>query len=202
VEVSAISMQRVNTKIGVMGSAGGYMSPEVLATATRLGEELASHDCVVLTGACPGLPHAAAVAAHEAGALVVGVSPALSLVEHIERYNSPYEEYDCIIYTGSGLMGREVATIRSCDIVVILGGRSGTLGEFAIAFDEGKLIAVLEGTGGIADHIHKIVEMIDKQTNADVIYDADPKTLLEKAMALHEVRVAECRAYSAPVPDG
>ncbi len=185
-----------------MGSAGGQLSPEALAKAAKLGEELASHDCVVITGACPGLPHAAAVAAHEAGALVIGVSPALSLVEHIERYNSPYEEYDCIIYTGSGLMGREVATIRSCDIVVILGGRSGTLGEFAIAFDEGKLIAVLESTGGIADHIRKVVQMIDKQTNADIIYSEDPKTLLERAMALHEVRVAEHRAYCPPPPDG
>jgi uncharacterized protein (TIGR00725 family) len=185
-----------------MGSAGGFLSPRVLAKAAELGDQIAGHNCVVLTGACPGLPHEAAVAARRAGALVIGVSPALSLAEHVERYNSPYEEYDCIIYTGSGLMGREVATIRSCDIVLIIGGRSGTLGEFAIAFDEGKLIAVLEGTGGIADHIRDVVAMIDKDTNADIVYDENPGRLLDKAIALHEVRIAECRAYHAPPPDG
>ena len=201
-EVSAIQLVRTTTKIGVMGSAGGALPEPVLAKAGELGVEIARHGCVLLTGACPGLPHAAAVAAHEAGALVVGVSPALSLDEHVERYKSPYIEYDCIIYTGSGLMGREVATIRSCDIVVILGGRSGTLGEFAIAYDEGKLIAVLEGTGGMADHIRELVTMIHKDTNADILYDPDPRALLEKALQVHERRVKECRAYCAPLADG
>src|SRR5207244_9938763 len=53
--------------------------------------------------------------------------------------------FDVLIYTGSGLMGREITNIRSCDIVVIVGGRIGTLGEFAIAYDEGRLIGVLTG---------------------------------------------------------
>ena len=43
-------------------------------------------------------------------------------------------------------MGRELINIRSSDIVVVVGGRSGTLGEFAIAYEEGKLIGVLTGT--------------------------------------------------------
>ena len=42
-------------------------------------------------------------------------------------------------------MGREITNIRSCDIVVIVGGRIGTLGEFAIAYDEGRLIGILTG---------------------------------------------------------
>src|SRR5437667_448881 len=53
--------------------------------------------------------------------------------------------FDVLIYTGSGLMGREITDIRTCDIVVIVGGRIGTLGEFAIAYDEGRLIGVLTG---------------------------------------------------------
>jgi predicted Rossmann-fold nucleotide-binding protein len=71
---------------------------------------------------------------------VVGISPALSLQEHVQRYNSPADGFDAIIYTGSGLMAREIENIRSSDIVVIAGGRSGTLGEFAIAYDEDRLI--------------------------------------------------------------
>jgi len=41
-------------------------------------------------------------------------------------------------------MGREVENIQTCDAVVIVGGRSGTLGEFAIAYDQAKIIGVLE----------------------------------------------------------
>src|SRR5438067_1111455 len=136
--------------IGVMGSAVGAMNNEVRVRAFRLGEEIARLDCVLITGACPGLPQAAVEGAKSRGGMVVGISPGLSLDEHIKKYQSPVEGYDVIIYTGSGLMGREVENIRSSDIVIIVGGHSGTLGEFSIAYDEGKLIGVLQGSGGIA----------------------------------------------------
>ena len=61
---------------------------------------------------------------------------------------------------------------------------SGTLGEFAIAYDEAKLIGVLEGTGGIADHIDELLKVINKETGATVIGHTDPVKLvdlLEKA---------------------
>ena len=45
-------------------------------------------------------------------------------------------------------MPRGVTNIRSCDIMVIVAGRMGTLGEIAIAYDEGWLIGVLTNTGG------------------------------------------------------
>ncbi len=63
---------------------------------------------------------------------------------------------------------------------MIAGGRSGTLGEFSIAYDEGKLIGVLEGTGGITSEIKTIVSIIRKKTGAKVIYDADPQNLVRK----------------------
>ena len=65
-------------------------------------------------------------------------------------------------------MGREVVNIRSSDIVIIMGGHSGTLGEFSIAYDEGNLIGVLLGTGGIASEIKNIVKIINKKTGAKV----------------------------------
>jgi hypothetical protein len=75
---------------------------------------------------------------------VVGISPALNLEEHVRKYNSLSRGYDAILYTGSGLMGREGENIRSCDVVIFAGGRSGTLGEFAIGYDEAKVIGVLQ----------------------------------------------------------
>jgi uncharacterized protein (TIGR00725 family) len=113
------------------------------------------------------------------GGFVVGISPALNIREHMEQYQSPTWGYDAIIYTGSGLMGREIENIRSCDVVVFAGGRSGTLGEFAIAYDEGKIIGVLEGTGGVSDHIDQIVSFVGKQTGAVIVEDRDPRGLLD-----------------------
>jgi len=192
----------MRTKVGVMGSAGGEMSPLAMEKAFILGQCIGRHDCIILTGACPGLPHQAVLGAKSEGGLILGISPGLSLDEHIVRYHSPYLEYDAIIYTGSGLMGREITSIRSCDVVVILGGRSGTLGEFAIAYDEGKLIGVLEGTGGIADHVHEVVKIIKKQTRAEVLYERDPETLITRLLEEYQRRLEAGTANLIPQADG
>ena len=47
-------------KLGVMGSSGGAIAPELLEQAYVLGRAAAQRDLVVITGACPGLPLAAA----------------------------------------------------------------------------------------------------------------------------------------------
>ena len=165
--------------VGVMGSAVPDAPREVAERAYVLGQEIARRGYVLATGACPGLPYECARGVRNFGGLSVGISPALSLDEHLHKYHSPADAYDVIVYTGSGLMGREVTNIRSSDLVIILGGRSGTLGEFAIAYDEGRLIGVLEGSGGIADRIRDVVAAIDKDTGAKILYDRDPASLLD-----------------------
>jgi uncharacterized protein (TIGR00725 family) len=169
---------------------------EARALCRELGREIARRGCTIITGACPGLPQEAVLGAKEMGGLAVGVSPALCLDEHRHRYGSPYEEYDVLLYTGSGLMGREVDVIRSSDVVVVVGGRSGTLGEFAIAYDDGNVIAALLGTGGIADRLEQIVGFIQKDTGTEMVYAGDPVELLDRTLALHDRRIAEGRAYS------
>jgi uncharacterized protein (TIGR00725 family) len=164
------------------------MKRRIRRVAYELGRAIAEHDCVLVTGACPGLPYDAVCGCKEAGGVAAGISPALDLHEHINRYTSPYEEFDVMIYTGSGLMGREVTGIRSCDIVVLLGGRSGTLGEFAIAYDEGKVIGVASETGGVADHVDELIEIIHKRTGAKLVFDADPHRLMARLMRAYERR--------------
>lgn len=173
-------------KIGVMGGAGQGITYAHLKKANALGRAIALRGCILVTGACPGLPLAAADGAKREGGLVVGISPGLSLDEHIYKYSSPAEGHDVLIYTGSGLMGREVVNIRSSDIVVIVGGRSGTLGELAIAYDEGKLIGVLRGTGGITGLVPKILSACKKDTGARVLYDSDPRRLVDGLIRLYQ----------------
>jgi hypothetical protein len=173
-------------QIGVMGSAGGPLTDRELNLARRLGRRIAEHDAVIVTGACPGLPHAAVLGAHERGGTSFGVSPALSREEHVNVYGSPLEPYSVIAFTGSGLMGRETHNIHSSDFVLFVGGRSGTLGEFCIAFDEGKLIGILTNSGGISNEYTHIVELVKKATGAVILTDDDPEALVDRCLDKHK----------------
>ena len=205
-----MAVDRANTKpfprlaVGVMGSAGGLMDDEVCERMRRLGALIAQRGYVLITGACPGLPQEAVKGASAHGGVVIGVSPALDLHEHVSKYKSPTRGYDAIIYTGSGLMGREIENIRSCDVVVFAGGRSGTLGEFAIAYDEGKVIGILDDTGGITAHLEHLVSLVGKETGSILCRDADPERLLDQLEAVYTTRLLP--SYEAVMvghdPDG
>jgi uncharacterized protein (TIGR00725 family) len=122
-------------------------------------------------------------AASDAGALHVGISPAADEREHVERYQLPLDACAAIIYTGFGLKGRNVVLVRSCDVVLIMAGSIGSLNEFTIAYDEGKVIGCLTGTGGVADEVERLVRTFQKQTRARVLYDDDPAMLIDRCLA-------------------
>jgi len=172
----------VKTQIGVMGSAGGEITEAQLDVARRIGRRIAESDCVIVTGACPGLPHEAVLGAHEAGGWSLGVSPAHSREEHVEVFASPLQPYSAIVFTGSGLMGREVHNVHSSDFVIFVGGRSGTLGEFSIAYDEGKLIGILRDSGGISNDLSGIAKLVHKATGAAIVEDDDPERLVSTCL--------------------
>jgi hypothetical protein len=175
--------------VGVMGSAGGDIHGKVRDLMRTLGKEVARRGYVLVTGAAPGIPHEAVLGAKSQGGFVVGISPALNFREHVLEYKAPTQGYDLIVYTGSGLMGREIENIRTCDVVVFAGGRSGTLGEFAIAYDEGKVIGIMTGTGGVADHVPDLLKIVNKQTGAVLMYDEDPVRLMDKLEVAYRTRV-------------
>src|SRR4029453_17937858 len=155
--------------VGVMGaSENDALSESEKARLTQLAEllgaALAQRGCILVTGATTGLPDMVAKAFRRCGGFALGISPAQDRMEHVQRYGLPDDGADVIVYTGFGYKGRNVVNVRSSDIVIIIGGAIGTLNEFTIAYDEGKVIGVLQGSGGIADHIKKIVEVGQKST--------------------------------------
>lgn len=173
-------------QIGVMGSSGGILTGAELELARRLGALIARRGGLIVTGACPGLPHAAVLGAHEAGGESLGISPAHSREEHVELYESPTEPYTAIAFAGSGLMGPEVDNIHSSDFVIFIAGRSGTLGEFCIAYDEGKLIGVLRNSGGLSNQFAQIAALFKKETGAVIIQDYDPGDLIDRCVEMFE----------------
>src|SRR5437588_265093 len=181
-----IHRMEMKIKVGVIGSAAEATA--LHENAQVLGEAIASRNVILLTGASTGLVHATGKAAHDSGALHIGISPAHDEREHLETYALPTDACDAIIYTGFGLKGRNVVLVRSCDVVVFIAGSIGSLNEFTIAYDEGKIIGCLTGTGGVADEIKHIAERLSKKTKARIVYDDDPAKLIDACLA--EVRAA------------
>src|SRR2546423_15075082 len=175
-------------KIGIMGSAGEAASPKIAAAANTLGKAIAARDLILLTGATTGLVHLVGKAAHEAGAFHIGISPGENEYEHVETFGLPTDACDAIVYTGFGLKGRNVVLVRSCDVVLFIAGSIGSLNEFTIAYDEGKIIGCLAGTGGVADEIKRIAETFPKKTKARIVYDDDPAKLIDACLV--KVRAA------------
>jgi uncharacterized protein (TIGR00725 family) len=182
-------------KVGVMGSANealpGGVADLVRERAEILGREIAARDCLLLTGATTGLTYIVGKSARAAGAFHIGISPASDEREHVERYVLPLDSCDSIIYTGFGLKGRNVVLVRSCDIVLFIGGSMGSLNEFTIAHDEGRVMGCLTGTGGVADEAERLLQMFPKQTGACVLHGDDPARLLAACLeALEQTRRA------------
>ena len=179
----------MRTQIGVMGSAAPDSarldSGRVLVEkAEQLGQAIAKRDAVLFTGATTGLVYVVGKAAHDAGCFHVGISPASNESEHVEHYHLPLDACDTIVYTGFGLKGRNVVLVRSCEIVLFIAGAMGTLNEFTIAHDEGKIIGCLTGTGGVADESEFLLQKFGKRATAAgrVFTSSDPNELLDKCL--------------------
>src|SRR3989344_2145375 len=171
-------------KIAVSGAAEtGHCAPGALEKAKELGREIVRHNAALVNGATTGSPYWAAIGAKEEGGFTIGLSPAATEKEHVEKYGLPVDYMDMIVYTGFDYSGRNLLLTRSADAVVIGCGRMGTLNEFTIAFEDQKPIGVLTETGGTADLIENIVKTSHRGPGK-VIYNPDPKKLVEELIEL------------------
>lgn len=183
-------------RIGVMGRAGrGRKLPEPLLKAGReVGREIVKNGCILITGACMGVPQEAAEGASEMGGTVLGFSPAATLKEHLEPPISyPFPPKNCIlIFTGFGKEARNILSIRNCNAVILVGGSVGVLMEFTLAYHMGnKVIGILEGVGGIGEKIPEIVEAFKKDTGCVFIFESDPKKMVKKVIKALETKKNE-----------
>ena len=181
-------MPRPPIKIGVMGSSSTSISAEDLHRvndlAQRLGKKIAAASCVLITGELDGIPGRVVEVHNQHGGLSVGISPAHSAAEHTVVYGTPPCPSTVVVYSGFGYKGRNVIAVRSADIVILFAGGIGTLNEFTIAYDEGKVIGLLQGTGGVADLAQTLLDTLPvRSTGAVVIADPDPEHLVDLCLA-------------------
>lgn len=166
--------------ICVSGAAAGDTVEESSHLAEALGREIAEHGHILTTGATVGLPMYAARGAKKAGGMSVGFSPAGSLREHLRKYRLPFKDFDFINFTGLQYVGRDLYLVQSSDAVITVGGRFGSLHEFTSAVEANKPCGILLGSGGTADLIPKLMEVLEPPAQSLVIYDTDPKKLVER----------------------
>lgn len=171
-------------KIGISGAAEtGHCGLNALEQAKELGRQVIKQGGIVITGATTGFPLWAAMGAKEEHGVSIGLSPAISQKEHLETYRLPLDYMDLIIYTGFGFPGRDLLFTRSCDAVIIGCGRIGTIHEFTIAYEDGKPIGVLEGPWTMDEQIKDLMAKSNRPSEK-IIYDSDPKRLIERVIAM------------------
>lgn len=169
-------------KIAISGSPEtGHCGIDALDTSKALGQEIAQHNAITITGAITGFPMWASMGAKDAGGMVIGFSPAVSADEHKRVYRLPTDYTDMFVYTGFGYAGRDLLMIRSADAVIFGCGKIGAIHEFTTAYEEGKIIGVLQGNWKTDEILKKIAEEAPDKGRT-IIFDADPRRLVEQVI--------------------
>jgi len=176
-------------KIGVFGSAVGS-EEAIQKKAYLIGKEIAKREGVVISGGCWGLPYMASKGAFENQGKTVAYSPGRNLKEHTIKNSFPKDVFTEFVFVpetfpfgDDEIICRKYRNVISCaeaDAGIIIGGRIGTINEFTILYDLGKVVGMLEGSGGSTDLIPKIIESANKASNSVLIQDEDPSGLVEK----------------------
>jgi uncharacterized protein (TIGR00725 family) len=181
-------------QICVSGAAAGSTVEASHQLAYDVGKAIAKSGASILTGATVGLPWYAArgaFATKDRRGASIGFSPASSFREHVVVYKLPTVEFDYINFTGMAYVGRNVHMVRSGDAVITIGGRMGTLHEFATALEGQKVVGVLLGSGGFADYVPTLLQNVEAPGGKDVIYDTNPERLVKKVIEALEKKYGD-----------
>lgn len=171
-------------KICVSGAAEtGHCGTGTLELAEELGREIVRQGAILVTGATTGFPMWSAIGAKEVGGISIGFSPAATEHEHTEVYKLPLDYMDLIIYTGFGYPGRDLLLTRAVDAVICGCGRIGTIHEFTVAFEDGKVIGILEGPWDMSGELKEILEK-GHRPNDKIIIGKNPKELVAKVVEM------------------
>jgi uncharacterized protein (TIGR00725 family) len=167
--------------IGVMG-ASAIPTRQIEELAYQTGQWIARRGAVLITGATTGLPFAAARGAKDAEGGVVGFSPALNWLQH-QQNGYPTDYHDLIVFTGLSSAGRNLLNVRASHGLIFVGGSMGALNEFTIAYDENKVIGVLQGTGGFCNHLDEwMLHLAKPNSQAILICEKDPERLVDQVI--------------------
>ncbi len=131
-------------QIAIIGSSN-VSDKKVRTLAYKIGAEIAKNNYILICGGKGGVMELASKGAKEHGGLTVGILP-----ENDLSFSNPY--IDVKIATGIG-HARNSLVVRSAEVIIAIGGSSGTLSEMAHAKNESKSLIILKNSRGISDYV-------------------------------------------------
>lgn len=140
--------------------------------------ECIDKDTVIMTGGSLGIPGFAIKLAKESGIKTIAYSPDHNDVSHNSRHDNLHTNYFDEVKYIQGFTARSLQMIHDADALLLLNGRIGTLSEFTIALEEGKRVAVITETGGIADHLEYILDIAQKEFPGQVFFSPDVEQVM------------------------
>ena len=163
-------------QIAVAGSGDEELIPEAERKARSFARALPL-DVVLLTGGKDGVMKVVSEEFRKRGGTVVGVLP----------YEDNGNDFNSIrVKTGLNPVGRSVVLVSSADVLVVLGGGSGTMVEALMAYNLGIPVVVLMGTGYRSDKLQALAGdgFFDHRKRAKVLFTEDPEEAVELALRL------------------
>ena len=137
-------------RIGVIGAS--RPTKEDSENAFKVGELIAKTRAILVCGGLTGVMEEACKGAKKRGGMTLGILPSDDAGEANQYVDIP-------IPTGFG-MGRNVLVVRASEVVIAIGGSTGTLSEIAFALNSGKTVIGL-GTWDVKkmglEHSHFII---------------------------------------------
>lgn len=168
-------------QIGVMGSAADLnYSQEAEEFAKELGKEIARSGNILIYGAekdYGSLSTNAAIAAAKNGGITIGITN--------DKDKTIFGDFNPTVIIPSGLGlggGREFPLVLTCDVIIAIGGGSGTLTEIAIAYQANIPIVVIDKFDGWAKKLAG--KYLDDRKRLKCERADDPKEALNKAISL------------------
>jgi uncharacterized protein (TIGR00725 family) len=156
---------------------GSPLAAEVEPAVRELGRLAVEAGFRIVCGGLGGAMEAIARGAREAGAYregdVVGILPGYEA-------SAANDAVDIAVPTGLGI-ARNVLVVATGDVVVIVGGGAGTLGEIGIAWQLGKPLVAFEPAGGWGARFAG--DRIDDRRTDTVERAATPAEAVAKALA-------------------
>ncbi len=170
-------------RIGVIGYSGNVNEEPVKSLKNiceEVGKSIAKNGYVLVSGGRDGIMELVSKAAKQEGGQVIGVLPGLE---------SGNDHLTFALNTGMDFSMRSILMMYNVDVVISIGGKSGTALELFAAYSRSIPIFLLRGSGGWTDRITKVLlegKYLDERKSVELKSVWSVKEIMEEIRKLEE----------------
>ena len=157
-------------QIAVIGYNESRCTKNAKDIAFKVGQEIANSRSVLICGGLGGVMEAACKGAKENNGSTIGIIPQ-------DDFSYANDYCDIVICSGIGL-ARNFIVSYSADGIIVVGGGVGTLNEISVGYMMKKKIAVMKGSGGVADEYAG--KYLDERKRIRILSARTPKEAVRK----------------------